>query len=83
MGRIFGFDRTSAYAEAVSKNPAGASSALFNLPDVIALPGGVAIKRGDEIVAGLGVGGGPGGDRDEACAQAGVDKIADRVNPNR
>jgi uncharacterized protein GlcG (DUF336 family) len=83
MGPIFGFDRTSAYAETVSKNPAGASSALFSLPNIIALPGGVAIKRGNEIVAGLGVGGSPGGDRDEACAQAGVDKIAAKVNANR
>jgi uncharacterized protein GlcG (DUF336 family) len=83
MGPIFGFDRTSAFAETVSKNPAGASSALFSLPDITALPGGVAIKRGNEIVAGLGVGGAPGGDRDEACAQEGVAKIADRVNANR
>jgi uncharacterized protein GlcG (DUF336 family) len=82
MGPIFGFDRTSAYAETVSKNPAGASSALFSLPDIIALPGGVAIKRGNEIVAGLGVGGAPGGDRDEACAQEGVAKIAARGNGN-
>jgi uncharacterized protein GlcG (DUF336 family) len=27
----------------------------------------------------LGVGGAPGGDKDEACAQAGVAKIADRL----
>jgi uncharacterized protein GlcG (DUF336 family) len=80
MGPIFGFDRTSAFVETVSKNPAGASSALFNLPDIIALPGAVAIKRGNEIVAGLGVGGAPGGDRDEACAQEGVAKIEARVN---
>jgi uncharacterized protein GlcG (DUF336 family) len=46
-------------------------------------PGGVAIKRGNEIVAGLGVGGAPGGDRDEACAQEGVAKIAARVNADR
>ena len=83
MGPIFGFDRTSAYAETVSKNPAGASAALFSLPDITALPGGVAIKRGNEIVAGLGVGGAPGGDRDEACAQEGVAKIAGQVNANR
>ena len=83
MGPIFGFDRTNVYAETVSKNPAGASSELFSLPDIIALPGGVAIKRGNEIVAGLGVGGAPGGDRDEACAQEGVAKIAARVNANR
>jgi uncharacterized protein GlcG (DUF336 family) len=83
MGPIFGFDRTSAYADTVSKNPAGASPTLFSLPDILALAGGVAIKRGDEIIAGLGVGGAPGGDRDEACAQEGVTKIAARVNANR
>jgi uncharacterized protein GlcG (DUF336 family) len=82
MGPIFGFDRTSAFAETVSKNAAGANSSLFNLPDIIAVAGAVAIKRGNEIVAGLGVGGAPGGDRDEACAQEGVAKIAARVGAN-
>jgi uncharacterized protein GlcG (DUF336 family) len=80
MGPIFKFDRTSAYAEIVSKNPAGASSALYSLPNITILPGGVAIKRGNEIVAGLGVGGAPGGDRDEGCAAEGVAKIATRVS---
>jgi uncharacterized protein GlcG (DUF336 family) len=83
MGPIFGFDRTSAFAETVSKNPAGANSSLFNLPDIIAVAGAVAIKHGDEIVAGLGVGGAPGGDRDEACAAEGVAKIATRVDASR
>jgi uncharacterized protein GlcG (DUF336 family) len=45
----------------------------------MALPGGVAIKRHDEIVAALGVGGAPGGDKDEACAEAGVARIRSRV----
>ena len=83
FGPIFGFDRTSAFAELVSKNPAGASSAVYSLPNITILPGGVAIKRGNEIVAGLGVGGSPGGDRDEGCALEGVAKIADRVNVDR
>ena len=82
MGPIFDFDRTSAFADTINKNPAGANQSLFNLPDIIADAGGVAIKRGNEIVAGLGVGGSPGGDRDEACAQEGVAKIAARVNGN-
>jgi uncharacterized protein GlcG (DUF336 family) len=43
------------------------------------LAGAVAIKRNGEIVAALGVGGSPGGDKDEACAEAGVAKIRDRV----
>ena len=39
----------------------------------------VAIKRRGEIVAALGIGGAPGGDKDEACARAGLAKIADRL----
>ena len=47
MAPIFGFDRTSDYAESVAKNAAGASSALFGLANITAVPGGVAIKRGN------------------------------------
>ncbi len=83
MGPIFGFERTSAFADTVNKNPAGANSSLFNLPDIIAVAGGVAIKHGNEVVAGLGVGGAPGGDRDEACAEEGVAKITAQVNASR
>jgi|SRR5271165_3169586 len=79
LGPLFGFDRTSAFVDFVSKHP-GAGAALVTLPDVVALPGAVAIKRGDEIVAGLGLGGAPGGEKDEACAQEGVSKITARVN---
>lgn len=34
-------------------------------------------EMGDETIAGLGVGGSPGGDKDEVCAQAGVAKAAE------
>jgi len=57
----------------VAKNPSG--PALATLPNIAPLAGGVAIKVGDEIVAALGVSGSPGGDEDEACAQAGVARI--------
>ncbi len=46
-----------------------------------ALPvaGALPIKVGDEVIGALGVGGAPPpGDRDEACARAGLDSIADR-----
>jgi uncharacterized protein GlcG (DUF336 family) len=79
LGPIFKFDTTSAFAEIAAKSPAGL--ALSSLANILPLGGGVAIKRGDEIVAALGVGGSPGGDKDEACAQAGVAKIAARVGP--
>jgi uncharacterized protein GlcG (DUF336 family) len=77
LGPIFRFDTSSAFAELTAKSPTG--PALSSLPDVLPLAGGVAIKARDEIVAALGVGGAPGGDKDEACARAGVAKIQDRV----
>jgi len=46
---------------------------------VSTLPGGAAFKAGDEIVGGLGVGGSPDGDKDEACATAEVAKARDRL----
>jgi uncharacterized protein GlcG (DUF336 family) len=41
--------------------------------------GGVPIKAGEETVGGIAVAGAPGGDKDEACAAAGVEKIKDRL----
>jgi uncharacterized protein GlcG (DUF336 family) len=79
MGPIFGLDRTSEFVQLVAKYPNGTGAQLASAPNVVALPGAVAIKRGSEIVAGLGVGGSPGGDKDEACAAAGVAAIADQV----
>jgi len=81
FGPIFRFDTSSAFAALAAKNPAGA--ALATLPDIALLPGGVAIKVGDEIVAALGIGGSPGGDKDEACAQAGVASIKDDLASSR
>ena len=75
FGPIFRFDASSTFAALAAKNPSGA--ALATLPDIALLPGGVAIKVKDEVVAALGVGGSPGGDKDEACAQAGVASIKD------
>jgi uncharacterized protein GlcG (DUF336 family) len=75
FGPIFKFEASSAFAALAAKNPAG--PALGTLPDIALLPGAVAIKVGDEIVAALGVGGSPGGDKDEVCAQAGVTSIKD------
>ena len=81
FGPIFRFDASSTFAALAAKNPSGA--ALATLPDIALLPGAVAIKVGDEIVAALGVGGSPGGDKDEACAQAGVESIKDDIAHSR
>jgi uncharacterized protein GlcG (DUF336 family) len=48
-------------------------------------PGGLPLMVGSDVVGAIGVGGGqtlngvPGGERDAACAKAGVDKIKDRL----
>ena len=47
------------------------------LPSVIAIPGGLPVKLGQEVIAGVGVSGSPG--VDEPCAQAGIDKVADQL----
>src|SRR6266571_2567535 len=43
------------------------------LPNVIAIPGGVPIKAGDDVIGGIGVSGSPG--VDEPCVMAGLDKV--------
>ena len=50
-----------------------------NLADVIALGGGVPINIGDDTIGAVGVSGAPGQDKDEACAKAGVAKVADQL----
>jgi uncharacterized protein GlcG (DUF336 family) len=76
MGPVFGLTRTSQFVALIQKAPNGAGPELADLPNIFANAGGVAIKHGAEIVGGLGVGGSPGGDRDEACAVDGVAAIA-------
>lgn len=50
---------------------------LQRLPSVLLVAGGVPVVAGEEVVGAIGVSGAPGGDRDEACARAGLDAIKD------
>ncbi len=49
------------------------------LTNVIAAQGALPIKIGDDVIGAAGVSGAPGGDKDEACVKAGLDKIASRL----
>ncbi|MGA8032205.1 MAG: heme-binding protein [Casimicrobiaceae bacterium] len=55
------------------------SSGIRQLPNVIAVGGGVVIRAKGSIVGGIGVSGAPGGDSDEACAKAGIAAINDAI----
>ena len=52
---------------------------FVNLTNVIAAQGALPIKIGDDVVGAAGVSGAPGGDKDEACVKAGLDKVADQL----
>ena len=65
--------------EFATRTATPAASGLKDLPGVFALAGGVPIKVGNEVIGGIGVGGAPGGEKDEACANAGLAKVADQL----
>lgn len=41
--------------------------------------GGLPIKIGDDVVGAAAVSGAPGGEKDEACVQTGIDKVKDQL----
>lgn len=53
---------------------------LAQLPHVAMLGGGLMIEAGGSLLGGIGVSGGPGGDKDEECAKAGLDAIRDKID---
>jgi uncharacterized protein GlcG (DUF336 family) len=67
---------TSQYAEKYATGDAVVRQQV-TLPNIIALPGGLPIKVGDDVIGGAGVSGTPG--VDEPCVQAGLDKVADQL----
>ncbi len=60
--------------------PARWSRAWRNYLDIAMLAGGLTIEAGGTLLGGIGVAGAPGGDKDEACARAGLDAIRDRID---
>lgn len=54
----------------------GDGPTIADLPGTLFLPGGVSVKVGNASIAGIGVGGAPDGNADQACAAAGLAEIA-------
>jgi uncharacterized protein GlcG (DUF336 family) len=50
-----------------------------SLADVIPLGGGLPINVGNDTIGAVGVSGAPGQEKDEACARAGLAKVADQL----
>jgi uncharacterized protein GlcG (DUF336 family) len=56
-----------------------ARAPLRQIPGLVGVGGGVPIRAGTEVIGGVGVSGAPGGEKDEACANAGIAKVADAL----
>jgi uncharacterized protein GlcG (DUF336 family) len=77
LGAARNEDSSAAIAKRIGPTPPAGGIAKF---DHVALqPGALRIKLNNEAIAAIGVGGAPGGDLDEACAKAGLDKISARL----
>jgi len=61
------------FADNVKGNPN--AGALF-LTNIVPAQGALPIMVGDDVIGAIGISGAPGGDKDEACAKAGIDKVA-------
>jgi uncharacterized protein GlcG (DUF336 family) len=70
--------RTSSaeFGQRVKENPTNGALWITNISGSA---GALPIKVGEDVIGAVGVSGAPGGDKDEACAKAGLDKVADQL----
>jgi uncharacterized protein GlcG (DUF336 family) len=59
--------------------PAGQAAPPATIPGTINAQGGVPIKFGDVTIGAVAVSGAPGGDKDAACANFALAKLADKL----
>jgi len=61
------------FAENVKGNP---NAGALHLSNMVPAQGALPIMIGEETIGAIGISGAPGGDKDEACAKTGIDKVA-------
>jgi uncharacterized protein GlcG (DUF336 family) len=71
--------RTNTQEFAAETQAGRPSSGIRDLPNVVAVGGGVLIEAGGSIVGAIGVSGAPTGEADELCAKAGIAAIRDDI----
>jgi uncharacterized protein GlcG (DUF336 family) len=59
--------------------PPGTPAPAPVIPGTINAQGGVPIKVGEQLIGAVSVSGAPGGDKDAACANAALAKVADKL----
>ena len=77
-----------AYTACTTRSPSGAlverlkadpTLAFVHLSNIIAFQGALPIKVGNDVIGAAGASGAPGGEKDQACVKAGLDKVADQL----
>ena len=77
-----------AYTSRTFRSPSGALAGrlkenpllpLIHLSNIVAAQGALPIMVGQDVLGAVGVSGAPGGEKDEVCAKAGIDKVADTL----
>jgi uncharacterized protein GlcG (DUF336 family) len=64
------------FADNVKSNP---TAGALHLANMIPAQGALPIVVDGDTIGAIGVSGSPGGDKDEACAKAGIDKVAEQL----
>ena len=49
------------------------------LTNIVPAQGALPIAVGEDVIGAVGVSGAPGGDKDEVCSKAGIDKVAEQL----
>ena len=71
--------RTDTHELASTTQAGKPQSGIRNLPNVVAIAGGIMVQAKGALVGAIGVSGAPGGDIDDVCAKAGIAAISDSL----
>jgi uncharacterized protein GlcG (DUF336 family) len=73
------FTTRNSTAEMAKRTQPGLAG-FMQLEKITSIEGGLPVFAGKELVGSIGISGAPGGEKDAACGQTGIDKIAKGLN---
>jgi uncharacterized protein GlcG (DUF336 family) len=76
---VIAYKKASGAVETDTKADPALAARITADPKLLARAGGLPVVVNGVLIGAIGVGGAPGGDKDEACAAAGLAKIKDRL----
>jgi uncharacterized protein GlcG (DUF336 family) len=79
VATVIKYGEPSAALQEKVKTDTALAATISADPKLVARAGALPIKSKDVIIGAIGVGGAPGGDKDDVCSLAGIEKIKDRL----